>query len=212
MKTENLDEGPSDANPSDSEQSTEREERRQDLRWAAAGGVAAAVTGFGTMAIVGTATSYEARRLLESVLPTVRFAASSYVAGGATILALMLTLITFSIGNELEFHVSHYRRIRDISALTSAVIGSSVLLLMFLSFPLGEADVDEAWYLWVFYAVLFGGAVTGGIFIAVILMLFYAIRGLLGVAQEGQDSSLVITPDEGEIADERNGGEASIEE
>ncbi len=179
-----------------SERATERDERRQDLRWAAMGGVVAAVVGFGSMAIVGNASSYEARRLLESVLPTVRFAASSYVAGGATILALMLTLITFSISHELEFRESHYRRIRDIAALTTAVIVGSVVLLMFLSFPLGEADVDRGWYLWVFYGVLLGGAITGGVFIAVILMLFYAIRGLVGVGQDPHSSSLVIDVDD----------------
>lgn len=174
----------------------ERSERRQDLRWAAMGGVAAGAVGFGSMAIIGTASSYEARRLLEAVLPTVRFAASAYVAGGATILALMLTLITFSISHDLEFRESHYRRIRDIAALTTAVIVGSVVLLMFLSFPLGEADVDQGWYLWVFYAVLLGGAVAGGVFIAVILMLFYAIRGLVGVGQDPQNSSLVVVDDD----------------
>ena len=174
------------------EQAEERKERRQDLRWAAAGGLVAGIIGFGSMAVVGTASSYEARRLLDSVLPTVRFAASAYVAGGATILALMLTLITFSISNDLEFRSSHYARIRQIAALTTTAIVGSVVLLMFLSFPIGEADVNAAWYLWAYYAVLLGGSVTGGVFIAVILMLFYAIRGLVGVGLDSHDSSLVI--------------------
>ena len=175
------------------EQADERKERRQDLRWAAAGGLIAGIIGFGTMAVVGTASSYEARRLLDSVLPTVRFAASSYVAGGATILALMLTLITFSISHDLEFRSSHYARIRQISGLATTVIVGSVVLLMFLSFPIGEADVDEAWYLWAYYAILLGGSMTGGIFIAVILMLFYAIRGLVGVGLDANASSLVVS-------------------
>ncbi len=179
-------------NEASSQGQQERDDRRQDLRWAAVGGLVAAAVGFGSMAIVGSTSSYEARRLLESVLPTVRFAASAYVAGGATILALMLTLITFTISNELEFHKSHYRRIRDISALTTAVIAGSVLLLMFLSFPIGEAEVDQDLYLWVFYAVLLGGALTGGVFIAIILMLFYAIRGLISVGQDPVSSTLIV--------------------
>ncbi len=168
--------------------------RRDDLLWAAVGGVAAAVVGFAGMVLVGTASSFEARRLLDAALPTVRFAASAYVAGGATILALMLTLITFSISHEMEFRESHYRRIRQISLLTTAVIVSSVMLLMFLSFPLGEADVDRDWYLWVYYAILLGGSITGGTFISLILMLFYAVRGLIGVGVDPEESSLVISP------------------
>ncbi len=184
-------------------------ERRDDLRWAALGGVAAAVVGFGGMVVVGTASAFEARRLLDAVLPTVRFAASSYVAGGATILALMLTLITFSISHDIDFRESHYRRIQQIAQLTSAVIVSSVMLLMFLSFPLGEADVDRGWYLWVYYAVLLGGSITGGIFISIILMLYYAVRGLIGVGQDPEKSSLVVVPSEtdGEQPGEKSGQE-----
>ena len=119
-----------------------------------------------------------------------------FVAGGATILALMLTLITFSISNELEFREGHYKRIREISGLTTIVICASVLLLMFLSFPLGEADVDRGWYLWVYYAVLLGGAATGGVFITIMLMLYYAIRGLVSIGQDPEQSALVITDDQ----------------
>lgn len=178
------------------DQTDEQSDRRTDLRWATGGGVATAVIGFGGMAVVGTASTGEARRLLEAVLPTARFAASAYVAGGATILALMLTLITFSISHDLEFRPIHYRRIRDIAGMTAASITGSVLLLMFLSFPLDEADVERGWYLWVYYGVLFGGAVTGGVFIAVILMIFYAVRSLITLGIDSRASDLVVTDDE----------------
>lgn len=169
-------------------------ERRTDRTWAVAGGVAAAVVGFGAMTIVGTASSFEARRLLDAILPTVRFAASAYVAAGATILALMLTLITFSISHELEFRSSHYRRIRDIAALTTAVIALSVILLMFLSFPLDEADGAREWYIWAYYTILFGSAVTGGLFVSTILMLYYAVRELIRVGEDPETSKLVASP------------------
>ncbi len=183
------------ASKAESEHPGERRERQHDVRSAVAGGAAAALIGFAGMVVVGTATAFEARRLLDAVLPTARFAASAYVAGGATILALMLTLITFSISNELEFREGHYKRIREISGLTTIVICASVLLLMFLSFPLGEADVDRGWYLWVYYAVLLGGAATGGVFITIMLMLYYAIRGLVSIGQDPEQSALVITDD-----------------
>jgi len=66
------------------------------------------------------------------MLPTARFAAAAYVGGGATILAVMLTLITFSITHDLEFRASHYARIGQIATLTTAVIVASVVLLMLL--------------------------------------------------------------------------------
>ncbi len=167
--------------------------RRGDLKLAVAGGIAGALIGFAAMALVGNARAVEAKRLLEAVIPTARFAASSYIGGGATVLALMLTLLTFSISHDLDFRASHYRRIRDIAAMTAGVIVISVLLLMFLSFPIGEADVEQSWYLWAYYAVLLGGACTGGVFISIMLMLFYAVRGLIGVGLDPVSSALVDT-------------------
>lgn len=151
------------------------------------------------MAIVGTASSFEARRLLEAVLPSLRFAAAGYVATGATILALMLTLITFSISHELEFHASHYRRIREISTATTIVIVGAVLLLMFLSFPLGEADVDLSWYPIVYYTLLLCGAVLGGMFISVVLMLLYAVQEMISVGEDPEFNDLVVVPDENDL-------------
>ncbi len=130
------------------------------------------------------------------MLRTIRFAASSYVAGGATILALMLTLITFSITHDVEFRPSHYQRIREIAWLTTAVIVGSVLLLLFLSFPIGEADVNLSWYQWLYYALLLGAATTGGVFISVILMLFYAVKELVSFAEDASQSSLVFDPED----------------
>lgn len=175
--------------------------RHHDVRFAAIGGAIAAVVGFGGMALVGTATAFEARRLLDAVLPTVRFAASSFIAGGGTILALMLTLITFSLNHDLEFTRSHYRRIRDVAVLTTLVIVASVVLLMFLSFPIGEADVTVGWYTWVYYTLLLGGALTGGVFISVILMLYYAVRELIRVGEDAESSALVVTRDDADRPD-----------
>lgn len=193
---------PSD--PDDREQ--EAASRRADLKWAAFGGVAAAVIGVGGMVLVGAVTSAEARRLLEAMLDTVRFAASAYVAGGATILALMLTLLTFSLSHDIEFHGSHYRRIRQLAALDAAVIIASVVLLMLISVPLDEADVSHNYYRWMYYAVLLGGSATGGIFISVVLMLLYAVRGLVVLAEDERKSDLVVTPPEPDSEPAARGG------
>ena len=167
-----------------------------DRKSALVGGVAAAALGFGTMAVVGKASSFEARRLLDAIIPTVRYSASAYIAGGGTILALMLTMITFSISNELNFASDYFRRIRDIAVLATIEIVGCVLLLMFIAFPLGEVGAAPSWYLWAFYAVLFGGAVSGGLFVSTVLVLFYAIRGLIDIGQNPDESQLLATDDE----------------
>jgi hypothetical protein len=79
--------------PSEQRRREARKHRRTDRKLAVTGGPATAPVGFSGMAIVGTASELEARRLIDAVLPTARFAASAYIADGATILALKLTLI-----------------------------------------------------------------------------------------------------------------------
>ncbi len=178
--------------PGAEETPAERRGRLQDRRWAVGGAIATSVVGFGGMAIVGTASTFEARRLLESALPSLRFAAAAYVGTGATVLALMLTLTTFSISHDLDFHRRHYRRIREIATVTTMAIISSVLMLLFVSFPLSEADVAPDWYVYVYYALILGGAITGGMFIAVVLMLLHAVRGVISVGENPETSDLVL--------------------
>ena len=180
---------------------------RADLRYAAAGGTLATVVAFVAMSIVGLASSGEAKALVQAILPTVRFAASAYVAAGSTILALMLTMITFSISHDGRFRSSHFRRIRQIAVMTTTVIVASTLILMFLSFPLLEGDTERSWYLPVYYVLLFVAAVTGGMFISAILMLFYASRELLDVADSSVTSDLLLPDDDQH--DDQDGGATS---
>ncbi|MCB0968730.1 MAG: hypothetical protein KDB37_17995 [Ilumatobacter sp.] len=42
------------------------------------------------------------------------------------------------------------------------------------------------------YAVLLGGAVTGGIFVSVVLMLYASVRELIGVAENCSESTLIV--------------------
>lgn len=167
------------------------DDRRDDLRFAAVGGLVAAVSGFAVVSIAGTASPFEAQRLLESVLSTARFAAATFVGAGATVLALMLTLITFTLNQDRTFRDSHFVRIRNIAAATTVLIAASVVFLMFLSFPIGEAEVDSTWYLVLYYVVLFGGSVAGGGLISVMMLLYYAIRELTSVGERGRSSALV---------------------
>lgn len=169
--------------------------RINDRKLSLVGGAVAAIMGFLTMSVVGNATSFEARRLLDAVIPTVRYSASAYIAGGGTILALMLTMITFSISHDLSFRPGYYSRISDIATLATTVIVGSVIVLMFLAFPLGEAGVARSWYLWVFYAVLLGSSIIGGLMVSTVLLLFYAIRGLITIGQNPSESHLVDVED-----------------
>lgn len=155
--------------------------RFADMKWTVAGGAFAAVILFLVGSAVGVVSQHEARHLLQGAIPTIRFLASSVLAAGATILALMLTLISLTEATEIDFKPSHFRRLELISLMNAVAIILSVMLLAFLSVPLEESDgpINDLYHV-VYYLVMVGASVLGGIMVTIVLMLHNAVRGLVG--------------------------------
>lgn len=159
--------------------------KARELRWAMAGGFSAAAAVFAVTALVGRVSSFEARGLIQGIKPTATFAASTYIAAGATILALMSTVIAFSITHESEFKASHYRRLRRIAGYTTALILVAIALLTVLVVPIAEADASSNGYVIVYWAVLVLSALGGGLTVTIVLMLNYSVRGLVDLGTHG---------------------------
>lgn len=177
--------------------------RSGEFRWALAGGFFAATLVFGVTALVGRVSSFEARGLIQGIKPTATFAASTYIGAGATILALMSTVIAFSISHESEFRRSHYRRLRRIAAYTTALILTALALLTVLVVPIAEADSSPSGYVFVYWAVLILSALGGGLTVSIVLMLNYSVRGLVDLGTHG--ASFLTVGDDADDADGRLG-------
>lgn len=165
--------------------------KKSDLKWALVGGAFAAASLFAGVAAVGQVGSFEGLRLLESILPTVRFMSSSIMAAGVTVLALMLTLIGLTYSTEFDFSETHFRRLRRVALLTSLMIALSVALLLFIGLPLEEADSLRTYYNIVYYVVAAASSLLGGALIAVIVMLYQTIRGLVAIGHPSSVSDLI---------------------
>lgn len=155
-----------------------RAEDWRDLRMTLAGGSVVAAALFLIVWSVGEAGAAEARILLESTLPAIRFLASSILTVGATVLALMLTLLGFSESADRRFRSIHYRRIRRISLLNVVAIVSAVCLLLFIGIPVEESETLRALYDIVYYIVLAWSSIIGGLAVAIVLLLHRTIKGL----------------------------------
>lgn len=166
--------------------------RFAELRWALAGGGLVAVFGFGLMSVAGGISSFEARNLLDAALPTIRFLASTLVAASTTILALMLALMGITASHEASFKPAFFTRIRTIANLCILLLAGSALLLLFLTVPIDEAQGIQRRYEIVYYLVLSGAAVSTGLLVTVMLMLRYAVRGVLDVLTPGASSAIVL--------------------
>lgn len=166
-----------------------------ELRWALAGGGLVALFGFALMAVAGGISSFQARSLLDAALPTIRFLASTLVAASTTILALMLALIGITASHETRFKPAFFRRIRQIANLCILLLAGSALLLLFLTVPIDEADGIQRRYEIVYYLVLVGAAVSTGLLVTVMLMLRYALQGVLDALTPGETSPFVLDDD-----------------
>ena len=167
------------------------ETRFVDLRFAIIGGAVAALVMFAGVLTVGSVTPFVGLKLLQSVLPTIRFLASSGLAAGATVMALMLTLIGLTFTSDWQFRDIHYIRIKQISLLATWTMLLSIVVLLFLGLPVEEADQLQFYYDVVYYAVLAVASILGGLLVAVALMLHRTISGLVAIGHPTGKSELI---------------------
>lgn len=163
-----------------------------DTKRAAIGGSVAAAVALTGMIVVNVSTGSEARLLLEGMLPSIRFLCSAVMTASATILALMLTLLSFSSAQSGRLKTRHYNRVRQIAQVDSATFAAALVLLLLVSIPLAEpSEVPANWYSIVYYLAVFYAAGLGGALITVVLMLYNAITDLIVVINPSKTSDLV---------------------
>lgn len=184
-------ENPSPVTPEDATSSEDRlidrildpqDEVAVDLWRALIGGMVGAVVVFLASYISGQVTGLEALAMLEAMRPTTRFLCSAVMTASATILALMLTLLSLSFGAQYELQSVHYRRVRQIAWIDSVGFISATIFLLFLNVPIGGADnVPASWFSAIYYVSLTLSSLLGGLLIAVILMLYNTLQKLIQV-------------------------------
>jgi|GEM_PF-2222635 hypothetical protein len=86
---------------------------RTDQVLALSFGFATALTIIAGSTLVSVASGSKALSLLESIFPTTRFLASSVMTASATILALMVTLLSFAGQGEKELNDVTLQRVRQ---------------------------------------------------------------------------------------------------
>ena len=192
----------------------DRHRLRADLRVALiGGGIAAAIMG-SVMFSVGGLSSWEARSLLEAALPTVRFLCSSLMTATATTLALMLTLLSLSAGSDRRIKGAHYERIRLVAFVDVVAFVGATLLLALLVVPFSEAtDIPVQWYKGIYYGMTLSSALLSGVLVAVMLLLYAAVRDMIDTVGPGDDSPLYVPEDDADAARaEADRSEAAAEE
>lgn len=177
----------------------------REARWAFAGGALTTGTMFVVAALVGRVSAFQARRLVEGIKPTATFAASTYIGAGATILALMATMIGFSTAHDSTFRHGFYRRLRIVASGTTALIVVAILLLTVLGVPIADAEAPSTGYLVVYWSVLGLGSIASGLTVMIVLSLNDTVRGLIELGRSGSSHLTVRTDEPATEPDRREG-------
>ncbi len=168
---------------------------RDTKRATIGGGVAALVALIGLI-LVNVSSGGEARLLLEGMLPSIRFLCSAVMTATATVLALMLTLLSFSNTQSARLKSAHYDRVRQIAQMDSVTFAAALVLLLLVSVPLAESsEVPASWYTIVYYVTVLYTAGLGGALIVIVLMLYHAVTDLIGVIHPTEKSHLLADDD-----------------
>ncbi|MGC2235361.1 MAG: hypothetical protein WA584_04330 [Pyrinomonadaceae bacterium] len=149
--------------------------------WALGGGVLAAVIALVGQWFIGRIYNGEqAQYLLQAINNSALWLGGSVVTASATILALMLTMLSLSDQTKIDFDRVFFRRIEQIGVMTTISLASGILLLLFLSIPLQESkNVPNQSFTVIYYILITFLALLAGLLITVVLMLLNAIRSLI---------------------------------
>lgn len=149
--------------------------------WALLGGLLAACIALVGQWFIGRIYSGdEARFLIAAMLNSALFFGASVVTASATILALMLTMLSLTDQSKIDFDKVFFHRIEQIGVMTTVSLASSILLLLFLSIPVQESkSVPTHWFTTIYYILIISLALLAGLLVTVVLMLLNAIRSLI---------------------------------
>jgi hypothetical protein len=134
----------------------------------------------------------EARQLLEAVIPSARALGGGIVTASASIIALMLTLLSLSHQTSSQFERVYFERIQRIALFSAIALAGSILLMLLMTMPITQSNnAPDTWFKVFYYAFIVIAAGLSGLFVAVVMMLYNAIQGIVRLLQPGVDASIV---------------------
>lgn len=169
------------------------------------GGIIAAIITGGGAFFLGSLSGYEAKSLIKSSLPGINTLCNTIVLASATILALLLTLISVSSGTDSKLKNEHYHHVLLIANIDTIVFVAAMIVFQVLNIPITEAEnVPSSWYSVIYYTSLFLSAILSGGLISVVLMLYNAVTSIIKIVGLGIDDHPLINNEDLEDEDSLN--------
>jgi len=137
----------------------------------------ASMIGFSIVGRVYSET--QSRVLLEAVAPSLRTLCFAVITTSATIIPLLMTMISLARKTEVDFDETFYIRLRIITWLGTVALISATLLLLVISIPITENEGLRQWYGMIYMAVVMGASTIAALLVGIIVTLYRTMQGLL---------------------------------
>jgi len=162
------------------------------------GAIATIFTAIGVF-LLGNISGHKAKDLLESSMSGLNMLCNTIILASATILALLLTLLSLSSGSEDNIKAKHYKNVLNIAKFDVILFISALILFQFFNIPILESnEVPTSWYDVVYWVTLFTTSVISGMMIVVILMLYNSVTTMISIVGLGADHDFLDGPEDPE--------------
>ncbi|MGP1992934.1 hypothetical protein D9V96_013720 [Zobellia laminariae] len=136
--------------------------------------------------LLGRLSGYEAKVLIKNSLDGLNTLCNTVALASATILALLLTLLSLSSGSESKLKEEHYYHVLQIAKLDTAVFIAAVMSFLLLNLPITESDsVPSNWFNIIYYISLGISSILSAALIVVVLMLYNTVVNIIKIVGLG---------------------------
>ena len=151
---------------------------RVDQRMAWASGLFIVLVGATARFAIGRVySSGKATDLIDTLADSGLYLGSGIATASATMLALMLTILSMTRNTDSEFHEDMYRRVYRVSIMATLSLVGAVVLLLALTIPVQEMDGVPPNFFSILYNVLFSLVVLCcALVVGTVVLIFTVIR------------------------------------
>ncbi len=143
------------------------------------------VIALGTI-MLGRLSGYEAKELIKSSLDGMNTLCNTIALASATILALLLTLLSLSSSSRSELKMEFYKDVLRIAKLDTIIFIAAVITFLLFNLPITESDnVPNNWFNILYYLSLGVSSVLSAALIVVVLLLYNTVVNLIQIVGMG---------------------------
>lgn len=151
------------------------------------GGVLSLLVIISGFLILGSLSGYEAKVLIKNSITDLNTLCNTIALASATILALLLTLLSLSSGTNSKLKKDHYQHVRIIEKVGTAVFICAVIGFLLFNLPITESDmVPNNWYSVIYFLSLGFSSILSASLIIVVLMLYNTVVNIIKIVELGQ--------------------------